>query len=77
MKMSIKISISLEDELGKLIKKEAEKTGRSVSELIADAIKAYRKLKRIQAYARFASSKAEKELSALERAQFEAARSLG
>jgi metal-responsive CopG/Arc/MetJ family transcriptional regulator len=76
-KMSIKISISLDDELVKLIKKEAEKTGRSVSELIADAIKAYRKLKRVQAYARFAKSKAAEELSALEKAQFEVAKSLG
>ena len=75
--MSIKISISLDDELAKLIKKEAEKTGRTVSELVADAIKAYRKLKRVQAYARFAKSKAAKELSTLEKAQFEVAKSLG
>ncbi len=75
--MSIKISISLDDELAKLVKKEAQATGRSVSELIADAIKAYRKLKRVQAYARFAKSKVSKELSAFEKAQFEVAKSLG
>lgn len=75
--MSIKISISLEDELAKLVKREAERTGRTVSELIADAIKAYRKLKRLQAYARFAKSNVAKELSALEKAQFEVAKSLG
>ena len=75
--MSVKISISLNNELAKLIKAEAEKTGRSVSELIADAIKAYRKLKRIQAYTRFAKSKVAKELSAFEKAQFEVAKSLG
>ena len=75
--MSIKISISLDDELAKLIKNEAKKTGRSVSELIADAIKAYRKLKRVQAYARFAKSKVVNELSAFEKVQFEVAKSLG
>ena len=75
--MSVKISISLNNELAKLIKAEAEKTGRSVSELIADAIKAYRKLKRIQAYTRFAKSKVAKELSTFEKAQFEVAKSLG
>ena len=75
--MSTKISISLDDELVKLIKTEVEKTGRSVSELIADAIKAYRKLKRVQAYARFAKSKVAKELSAFEKVQFEVAKSLG
>ena len=75
--MTVKLSISINDELAKLVKKEAQASGRSVSELIADAIKAYRKLKRIQAYARFAKSKAAKELSALEKAQFEVAKSLG
>ncbi|KAF0195117.1 MAG: hypothetical protein FD167_5860 [bacterium] len=74
--MSVKLSISLDNELAELIKKEAQKTGRSVSELIADAIKAYRKLKRVQAYARFAKSKVAKELSAFEKAQFEVAKSL-
>ena len=75
--MTVKLSISINDELAKLVKKEAQASGRSVSELIADAIKAYRKLKRIQAYARFAKSKAAKELSTLEKAQFEVAKSLG
>ena len=74
--MSTKLSISLNEELAELVKKEAKRTGRTVSEIFAEAVKAYRKLKRIQAYARFAKSTAAKELSTLEKAQFEVARSL-
>lgn len=67
--MSIKISISLEDELAKLVKREAQRTGRTVSELIADAIKAYRKLKRIESYINIMKSKNKPEL--FEDVQFE------
>ena len=72
--MSIKISISLDDELVKLIKNEAEKTGRTVSEVFAEAIRAYRKEKRRQAYINIAKSK--KKIELFEEAQFEAIRKL-
>ena len=72
--MSIKISISLDDELVKLIKNEAEKTGRTVSEVFAEAIRAYRKEKRRQAYINIAKSK--KKIELFEEAQFETIRKL-
>ena len=72
--MSIKLSISLDNELAKLIKEEAEKTGRTVSEIFAEAIRAYRKEKRRQAYVNIAKSK--KKIELFEEAQFEAIRKL-
>lgn len=72
--MSTKISISLDDELAKLIKKEAERTGRTVSEIFTEAIKAYRKEKRRQAYINIAKSK--KKIELFEEAQLESVRKL-
>ena len=72
--MSIKISISLDDELVKLIKNEAEKTGRTVSEVFAEAIRAYRKEKRRQAYINIAKSK--KKIELFEEVQLETIRKL-
>lgn len=60
--MSTKLSISIDDELAKLIKAEAKRTGRSVSEVFADAIRAYRKYKRRESYARFAKSNVSSQL---------------
>jgi len=71
--MSIKISISLDNELAKLIKKEAEVSGRTVSEIFADAVRAYRKEKRRQAYINIAKSK---KIELFEEAQLETIRKL-
>ena len=75
--MVVKISISLDEELVKIVKKEAARSGRAVSEIFADAIRAYQKEKRREAYARFAKSKEAKELKSFEKAQFEVAKKLG
>lgn len=74
--MVVKLSISLDEGLAKLIKDEATKSKRTVSEVFADAIRAYQKERRREAYARFAKSKAAKEFRHLEEAQFELARKL-
>ena len=71
--MSVKISISLNDELAKLVKNEAEKTGRSVSEIFRDAMKLYRKEQARRAYIQIASGK-QPEL--FEEAQLEVIRKL-
>ena len=55
--MSVKLSISINNELAELIKKEAKRTGRTVSEIFADAIRAYQKEKRRGAYIRFKLNK--------------------
>ena len=72
--MTVKLSISVNDELAELVKKEAKKTGRSVSEIFTEAIKAYRKEKRRQAYINIAKS--EKKIELFEEAQFETIRKL-
>ena len=74
--MNTKISISLDEELVKLIKKEASRAGRSVSEVFADAIRAYQREKRRKAYLRFKLSLSSKEklkedLMLFEKAQLE------
>ena len=72
--MVVKISISLDEELVKIVKKEAARSGRAVSEIFADAIRAYRKEKRRQAYMNIAKSKKKVEL--FEEAQLEVIRKL-
>ena len=75
--MNIKLSISLDEELAVLVKKEAKRTGRTVSEIFADAVIAYQKEKRKQAYSRFVLSKETKEeLKLFEKAQLEAMKKL-
>ena len=78
--MVVKLSISLDKELAELIKKDAESTGRTVSEVFVDAIKAYQKEKRRESYTRFAQAKSKKlqaELNQFEKIQSEAAKKLG
>ena len=75
--MSTKLSISLNEELAELVKKEAKRTGRTVSEIFADAIRAYQKEKRREAYLRFKSNKKlQDEMKLFERAQLEAMKKL-
>ena len=71
--MNVKLSISLNEDLAELVKKEAKKTGRSVSEVFAYAIKLYRKEQALNAYKQIASGK-QPEL--FEEAQLEVIRKL-
>ena len=63
----------MDDELVKIIKEEAARSGRAVSEIFADAIRAYRKEKRRQAYINIAKSK---KIELFEEAQLETIRKL-
>ena len=70
--MSVKLSISLKEDLVELVKQEAKKTGRTISEIFAEAIKAYRKEKRREAYTNFKmSKKLQEEMALFERAQLQ------
>ena len=76
--MVIKLSISLDEDLANIIKKEAKRTGRTVSDVFKDAIKAYQKERIRQAYMKFKNSKAAKELIRdIEAAQSDLWRKLG
>ena len=55
--MVVKLSISIDDELAKLIKAEAKRTGRSVSEIFSRAIVCYGKEMAKKAYMQMASGK--------------------
>ena len=72
--MVVKLSISLDEELADMIKREAKRTGRTVSDIFHDAIKAYWKEKRRQAYVSIAKSSKKAEL--FEEAQLEVMRKL-
>ena len=72
--MVIKLSISLDEELADLIKREAKRSGRTVSEVLRDAIKAYRNEKRREAYMNISKSK--KKIELFEEAQLEVLRKI-
>ncbi len=67
--MSIKFSISIDDDLAKLVKKEASRTGRNISEIFTEAIKAYRKELARKSYAEI--GKINEEIEIFEDAQLE------
>ena len=70
--MTVKLSISLNENLAELVKKEAKKTGRSVSKIFADAVRVYRKELARRAYAQIGSFG--KEFEVFEAAQLESFR---
>ena len=70
--MSIKLSISLDEKLAELVRSEAKRSGRTVSEVFADAVRAYQKERRREAYSRFKLSKTvQEEMKLFEKAQLE------
>ena len=70
--MNIKLSISLDENLAELVKKEAKKTGRTISDIFSEAVRAYHKEKRRKAYLSFkASDELEEEMKLFENAQLE------
>lgn len=71
--MSVKISISLDEELVSMIKKEAKRTGRTVSDIFKDAVKAYQKERISLAYENFMKAKKSRRELVKELEQFETA----
>ena len=76
--MVVKLSISLNEELAELVRREAKRTGRTVSDIFKDAIKAYQKERIRQSYIKFTKSKVAKKLiKDIEEAQSDVWRKLG